>query len=93
MPIALATTDSLADSGGNGAAALIDGLEVTLEAFVGGAKLTISELKALKADSVITLDSALGAAVELRLNGNVVGRGELVAVGDNFGVRLTEIGK
>jgi flagellar motor switch protein FliN len=70
---------------------MIDHVEVELEAFVGSARLTVGELGALKPDAAITLDAALNRSVELRLNGAVVARGELVAVGDNFGVRLTEI--
>ncbi|MBL7358791.1 FliM/FliN family flagellar motor switch protein, partial [Escherichia coli] len=38
-----------------------------------------------------TLDAQLNTPVELRLNGVAVARGELVAVGEKFGVRLTEI--
>lgn len=78
----------------NGArASLIDSVEVVVEAFLGGARLTVAQVKALKPDSLIDLDAALGAAVELRLNGTTIGRGELVAVGDRFGVRITEVGK
>ena len=74
-----------------GAVRLIEHVEVTLDAFVGGARLTVAELNALQPGSTVKLDTALNQAVELRLNGTVVGRGELVAVGDRFGVRLTEI--
>lgn len=70
---------------------LIDAVEVTLEGFLGSARMTVAELTALKVGSVVTLDAALNAPVELRLNGVVVARGELVAVGDRFAVRLTDI--
>lgn len=70
---------------------LIDSVEVILDAVLGKATMTVAELTALKADDVLTLDSALNASVELRLNGAPVARGELVAVGDKFAVRLTEI--
>lgn len=73
------------------AARMIDNVEVELEAFVGEARMTVAELGALKAESVVTLDAPLNQAVELRLNGAVIARGELVAVGDKFGVRLTGI--
>lgn len=78
---------------GGSAASLIDSVEVTLEAFLGQGKLRISDVRALRPGSVVALDASLGASVELRLNGAVVARGELVAVGEKFGVRLTEIGK
>ena len=73
--------------------ALIDNVEVTLEAYLGSARLTVADLAALGAESVVTLDASLNRAVELRLNGVAVGTGELVAVGDSFGVRLIEIAK
>lgn len=72
---------------------LIDSVGVTLEAYLGEARMTVADLTALKSNSVVPLDAALNQAVELRLNGIAVARGELVAVGDSFAVRLTEISK
>lgn len=74
-------------------ARLIDNVGVTLEAYLGGARMTVAELTALKEAAVVPLDAALNQAVELRLNGVPVARGELVAVGDKFGVRLVEMAK
>ena len=71
--------------------ALIDTVEVALDGFLGSARMTVGELSALEKGGVITLDATLNTAVELRLNGVAVARGELVAVGENFAVRLTEI--
>jgi flagellar motor switch protein FliN/FliY len=73
--------------------ALIDDVEVSLEAWLGEAKLKVADLSALSEGSVIPLQSGLNQAVELRLNGVSIARGELVAVGDRFGVRLTELAK
>lgn len=72
---------------------LIETVNVTLEAYLGEARMTVAELTALKDSSVVPLDAALNQSVELRLNGVAVARGELVAVGDSFAVRLTEIAK
>ncbi|WP_371395850.1 FliM/FliN family flagellar motor switch protein [Fretibacter rubidus] len=70
---------------------ILSNIELTVEAFLGQAKLTVSELNALKVDSLVELDTALNAAIDLRLNGTSIAKGELVAVGDNFGVRITSI--
>jgi flagellar motor switch protein FliN/FliY len=70
---------------------LIDAVEIVLEGFLGSVRMTVAELTALKEGAVIPLDATLNTPVELRLNGVAVGRGELVAVGDKFAVRLTEI--
>ncbi len=70
---------------------LIENVGVALEAYLGGADMTVAELTALSAGAVVALDAQLNAPVELRLNGVAVARGELVAVGEKFGVRLSEI--
>ena len=70
---------------------LIAGVEVVLEARLGTAAMSVAELMALKAGDSVALDAELNRDVELRLNGVTVARGELVAVGDRFGVRIVEI--
>lgn len=70
---------------------LIDAVEVSLEAVLGGARMTVAELTGLRQGAVVEVDATLNTAVELKLNGATVARGELVAVGDRFAVRLTEI--
>lgn len=72
-------------------AKLIENVPVQLEAFVGGVRMTVAELSALKPESVVALDAPLNQSVELRLNQLAVARGELVAVGEKFGVRISEI--
>lgn len=82
----------LADSAARSLAArMIDDVEVEIEAFVGDTRMTVAELGALRPDGVVVLDAPLNQAVELRLKGATIARGELVAVGDKFAVRLTEI--
>jgi flagellar motor switch protein FliN/FliY len=53
--------------------------------------MTVGALTALKPGAVVPLEAALNRPVELRLGEAIVARGELVAVDDKFGVRLTEI--
>lgn len=71
---------------------LIQGVKVRLGASVGHAELTVAELFALKEGALVTLDKATDDPVELYLDGKLVAEGELVVVGDQFGVRLTRIG-
>lgn len=69
----------------------LDSLPVTIEAVLGVATVKVGELTAMAPGDSFTLDRKLGDPVELRLNGVPVAYGELVAVGDNFGVRIQEI--
>jgi flagellar motor switch protein FliN/FliY len=70
---------------------IVDNVDVTLESYLGAAVMRVAELKRLESGSVVTLDAPLNAAIELRLNGLTVAHGELVAVGDRFGVRITTL--
>jgi len=72
---------------------LISGLKVNLSVAVGRSEITVAELFALKEESLLKLDTGTNDPVEIYLDSRLVGRGELVVVGDNFGVRITEFGK
>lgn len=62
-----------------------------LQVCVGSATMTVGELLSAKAQQVLVLDRGVEQAVDLVLEGQVVARGQLVAVGDRFGVKLTEL--
>lgn len=72
---------------------LIQGLKVGLSVSLGKCEVTVAELFALKEDGLLKLDRGTNDPIEIYLDGRLVGRGELVVVGDNFGVRITEFGK
>lgn len=66
-------------------------VKTTLQVCVGAATLTVGELLGAQAQQVLVLDRGLEQPVDLLLEGQVVARGQLVAVGDRFAVRLTEL--
>jgi flagellar motor switch protein FliN len=70
---------------------LIENVDVKLETYLGATSMTIAALNELRLGSVVALDAALNEVVELRLNGVCIAHGELVAVGDKFGVRITAL--
>lgn len=72
-------------------AAILRDVKVSLAIRLGEASLTVEELLELRSGSVVKLDRLLTEPIDLQLNGAVVARGEIVAVDDNFGVRILEI--
>jgi len=70
---------------------LVGHVKVKLSIALGGAEISIDKLFSLTPDDVITLDRSVDAPVDIILNGKVIAHGALVAVGDNFGVRVTQI--
>ncbi len=67
------------------------GVKATVKVVAGDASASIGELLNLKDGAVLTLDRAVDAPFDVVLDGNVLARGQLVAVGDRFGVRITEV--
>lgn len=67
-------------------------VSVEVSAWIGKTKLTFGEISDLHPGQVIELDQTVGAPIEIVLNREVVlARGEVVEVGDEYGVRITEI--
>jgi flagellar motor switch protein FliN/FliY len=71
---------------------LIKNVKVKLDVVVGNAELTVGDLFALGGGSVVKLDRNLSDPVDVILDGKVVARGMLVAVDDNFGIKIVEFG-
>jgi flagellar motor switch protein FliN/FliY len=72
---------------------LIGHVKVKLTVALGAAEITIAKLFSLSPNDVVALDRSAEAPVDIRLNDKVIARGTLVAVGDNFGVRVTDISR
>jgi flagellar motor switch protein FliN/FliY len=70
---------------------LLRGVRISLDARLGRAGMTVDEMMALQKGSVVTLETGLADHVDLYLGNALVARGEIVAVGDNYGVRIVEI--
>jgi len=70
---------------------LVKNVKVNLTVCIGDCEISVSELFNLKDGSVITMDRNLNDPVDVKFDGKVVARGELVVVDDNFGVKITEI--
>jgi len=66
-------------------------IKAKLQVCVGDAVISVGELMALREHQVLTLNQGIEAPVDLLLEGRVVARGQLVAVEDQFAVRITEL--
>lgn len=70
---------------------LIEHVKVRVTVSLGETEIPISRLFALGNGDVLALDREADAPVDVRVNDRLIARGVLVAVGDHFGVRITEI--
>lgn len=64
-------------------------LRVTVE--LGKSKVVIKDLLQMAQGSVIELDKLAGEPLDVYVNGKMIARGEVVTVGEKFGIRLTDI--
>ena len=71
--------------------ALFGHVKVKLAAEVGSAEMTIEEVLGLKVQDVVALNESSEAIITLLLNGKPLARGELLAIEDKLGVRITEM--
>jgi len=69
---------------------LID-IEVNVTVEIGGAVLAIKDILAWSRDSIVELEPLENEPVEVRVNGKLFARGEVVVVEDTFGVRIIEL--
>ena len=70
---------------------LLQDVDVKLTVEIGSTRLTLRELLALGETSVIELDREANELLDVFVNGTLIGRGEVVTVGEKFGVRRTEL--
>lgn len=66
-------------------------VKATLQVYLGSATLTVGELMSTAKNQLLVLDRTVGEPVDLLLEGQVVARGQLVALDDRFAVRITEL--
>jgi flagellar motor switch protein FliN len=68
----------------------LNAVKVRVSVRVGEAHTTVGELLDLKQGAVLPLDRLVDESLDILVEGHVVARGVLVAIGDHFGVRITE---
>ncbi len=66
-------------------------IELPLSVRFGQAELTLDALTRLGPGTLIELSRAPDDPVEILVNGKMIARGEVVVVGGNYGVRISEI--
>ncbi len=70
---------------------LLSDVDVTVTVELGKVRMRVRDLLSLREGSVVQLDAVAGGPVDVLVNGTLVARGEVVVVGDELGVRVTDI--
>ena len=83
-------TDAAIDSGA-GDIDLVKNIPIHLTLEVGGRRITIGELMAMKRGDVISLDRSEEEPLDVKANGVLIARAEVVLVNERYGIRLLDI--
>jgi flagellar motor switch protein FliN len=70
---------------------LVGHVKVKMTVTLGQTEIALSKLFGLTNGEVLSLDRDVDAPVDVRLHDKLIARGHIVAVGDKFGVRISEI--
>ena len=64
---------------------------VTLSIEMGNKMMKLRDLLNLNKNSVVELERAAGEPLDIKANGSLIARGEVVIVNGRYGVKLTEV--
>ena len=70
---------------------LVLDVPVSLSIELGTCQLPMREVLQLNPGSVVQLDKAADAPVDMSVNGKLIARGEVVVIEDRFGLKITEV--
>ena len=70
---------------------VLENIEVRLTVEVGNTEIKIKDLLRLNEGSVVELERLAGEPLDILANGTKIAKGEVVMVGEKFGIRFTEV--
>lgn len=76
-----------------GALGLLEGVSAKVAVELGRAIMPVKDVLALASGSVVELDRYSTEPIDILVNGELVARGEVIVLDNDFGVRVTEIVK
>ena len=70
---------------------VLENIDVKLTVEVGGAEIKLRDLLRINEGSVIELERLAGDPLDILANGTIIAKGEVVMIGERFGIRFTEV--
>lgn len=66
-------------------------VQIPVSVEVGSSRMPLDDILKLVPGSIVCLDKKAEEPIDLRVNGKLVARGEVVMVDDTYGLRITQI--
>jgi flagellar motor switch protein FliN/FliY len=70
---------------------LLHEVEMGVTVELGRTRMLVRDILDLSPGSVVELDRAAGAPIDVLVNGTLIARGEVVVIDEEFGIRITEV--
>ena len=70
---------------------LLKDVDVRLSVELGRTQMALKDVLALDEDSVVMLDRLTDELLDIHVNGTLIGRGEIIAQGGRFGLKVIEL--
>jgi len=70
---------------------ILQDVPMVVEAEMGRSNKSVREVLKIGEGSVLDFDKEAGEQVDLKVNGHLIARGEVVEIEGNYGVRITEL--
>jgi flagellar motor switch protein FliN/FliY len=70
---------------------LIHDIDVRLTVELGRSQMSLRDVLDLAEDSVVMLDRLIDEPLDVMVNGKLIGKGEVIAEGNRFGLRIIEL--
>ena len=70
---------------------ILGDVPVPVRCQIGQAKMAVREIMELKKGTLISFGLLVGEPVDITFSGEIMARGEVVILNENYGVRLTEV--
>lgn len=70
---------------------LIQDIDVRLTVELGRSQMRLRDVIELAEDSVVMLDRLIDEPLDVMVNGKLIARGEVIAEGNRFGLRIIEL--
>lgn len=66
-------------------------VELPLSVLFGSSEMPLEDVLKLGAGSIVELDEPVNAPVTIIINHKPIGKGEMVVIGGNYGIRILEV--
>lgn len=70
---------------------LLKDVDVRLSVELGRTDMKLKDILALGEDSIVMLDRLTDELLDVHVNGTLIARGEIIAQGNRFGLRIVEL--